>query len=132
MMVNIAFWMFVLAFELLLPLVMVGFGKEFIKNPPTEINPGYGYRTTRSMKSQAAWDFAQRHMGEVWHKTGRVLLIPSVVPLLFVLGRDVGTVGTMGMIVCGVQLVVMLGSIPVTERALKKNFDKDGNKIETD
>ena len=32
------------------------------------------------------------------------------------------------MAICGAQLVVMLGSILVVERALKKNFDKDGNR----
>lgn len=132
MIVNVLFWIFVLAFNLLVPLIMIGFGKEFMKNPPKEINPGYGYRTTMSMKNKMTWDFAQKHMGKVWHRAGRVLLV-SAVPLLFVLGRDVGIVGTVGMIVCGVQLVVMLGSIAVTERALKQNFDKNGKrKTETD
>ena len=133
MIVSIAFWIFVLAFELLLPAVMIFFGREFMKNPPAEINPGYGYRTTMSMKNKLTWDFAQQHMGEIWYKAGRILLLPSVIPLLFVLGQDVGTVGMVGLIVSGVQLVVMLGSIGVTERALKKNFDKNGKrKMETD
>lgn len=133
MIVNIAFWVFVLAFDSLIPLLMLGFGKSFMKNPPTEINPGYGYRTAMSSKNQDTWDFAQRHMGKVWYQAGRVLLIPSALPLLFVLGRDVGLVGTVGMVICGVQLAVMLGSIGATERALKKNFDKSGKrKTETD
>ncbi|MCI8687429.1 MAG: SdpI family protein [Lawsonibacter sp.] len=123
-----AFWIFVLAMDLLVPGVMIGFGKEFQKNPPTEINPGYGYRTAMSSKNQDTWDFAQKRMGEVWHKWGKALLIPSFVPLLFVLGRDVGTVGAVGMVICGVQLIVMLSSIGVTEHALRKNFDKDGKR----
>ena len=128
MIVNIAFWIFVLAMDLLVPGVMIGFGKEFQKNPPTEINPGYGYRTAMSSKNQDTWDFAQKRMGEVWHKWGKALLVPSFVPLLFVLGRDVGTVGAGGMVICGVQLIVMLSSIGVTEHALRKNFDKDGKR----
>ncbi len=128
MIVNIAFWIFVLAMDLLIPGVMIGFGKSFMKNPPREINPGFGYRTPRSSKNQDTWDFAQKYMGKLWHRAGRVLLPPSLVPLLFVLGRDVGLVGAVGMAVCGAQLVVMLGSILVVERALKKNFDKDGNR----
>lgn len=67
-------------------------------------------------------------MGKVWYQAGRVLLIPSAVPLLPVLGRDVGLVGTAGMVICGVQLAVMLGSILVTERALRRNFDKNGKR----
>ena len=129
MMVNIAFWIFVLAMDLLLPGVMIGFGREFMKHPPKEINPGYGYRTAMSSKNQDTWDFAQRKMGEVWYKWGKILLIPSVLPLLLVLGRDVGTVGKVGMIACGAQLVVMLGSILVVERALRKTFDKNGNRL---
>lgn len=133
MIVNILFWIFMLVFILMIPLLMLGFGKSFMKNPPTEINPGYGYRTAMSSKNQETWDFAQRYMGRVWYQAGRVLLVPSAVPPLLVLGRDVGTVGVVGLAVCGVQLVVMLGSVLVTERALKKTFDKDGKrKIETD
>lgn len=133
MIVNILFWIFMLVFILMIPLLMLGFGKSFMKNPPTEINPGYGYRTAMSSKNQETWDFAQTYMGKVWYRAGRVLLIPSAVPPLLVLGRDVGVVGVVGLAVCGVQLVVMLGSILVTERALKKNFDKNGKrKIETD
>lgn len=127
-MVNFLFWLFMLAMDLLIPGVMIGFGKEFQKNPPAEINPGYGYRTAMSSKNQDTWDFAQRYMGKVWYQAGRVLLIPSAVPLLPVLGRDVGLVGTAGMVICGVQLAVMLGSILVTERALRRNFDKSGKR----
>ena len=86
MIVNIAFWIFVLAMDLLIPGVMIGFGKAFMKNPPREINPGFGYRTPRSSKNQDTWDFAQREMGAVWYKWGKILLIPSVLPLLLVLG----------------------------------------------
>ena len=133
MIVNIAFWIFVLAMDLLVPGVMIGFGKEFQKNPPTEINPGYGYRTAMSSKNQDTWDFAQRYMGKVWYQVGRWLLIPSILPLLIVLGQDVGAVGTVGLAVSGVQLVVMLGSILVVERTLRRTFDKNGKrKIETD
>ena len=128
MIVNVLFWIFMLVMDLLLPGLMIGFGKSFMKHPPTEINPGYGYRTTMSSKNQDTWDFAQRYMGKVWYQAGRWLLIPSALPLLFVLGRDVGTIGKVGMIACGVQLVVMLGSIGVTEHALKKNFDKNGKR----
>lgn len=132
MIVNIAFWIFVLAMDLLIPGVMIGFGKEFQKNPPAEINPGYGYRTAMSSKNQDTWDFAQRCMGKVWYQAGRWLLLPSLLPLLLVLRQDVGTVGAVGLAVSGVQLVVMLGSILVVERALKKTVDKNGKKIKKD
>ena len=133
MIVNIAFWIFVLAMDLLLPGVMIGFGREFMKNPPKEINPGYGYRTAMSSKNQDTWDFAQRKMGEVWYKWGKILLIPSALPLLLVLGRDLATVGTVGAAICLWQLIPLLGSAAVVEWARKKSFDKNGKrKTETD
>ena len=128
MMGKLAFWGFVLAFDLLVPGLMIGLGKRFMKHPPTEINPGYGYRTAMSSKNQDTWDFAQKHMGKVWYQAGRVLLIPSVVPLLFVLGQDVGAVGYVGMAVFGVQIAVMLSSIAFVEWGLRKTFDKNGNR----
>ena len=133
MIVNILFWIFMLVFILMIPLLMLGFGKSFMKNPPTEINPGYGYRTAMSSKNQDTWDFAQRKMGEVWYKWGKILLIPSALPLLLVLGRDLATVGTVGAAICLWQLIPMLGSAAVVEWALKKSFDKhEKRKTETD
>ena len=48
--------------------------------------------------------------------------------MFFVLGRDVETVGIVGLMISGVQLAVMLGSIGVTEGALKRTFDKNGRR----
>ncbi len=133
MIVNVLFWTFVLLFDLMVPLVMIGFGKSFMKNPPTEINPGFGYRTTMSTKNKMTWDFAQRYAGKVWYKISRIMLPLSILPLLFVIGKEVETVGTVGFWVGMAQVAVMLGTIPVVEHALKKNFDKNGRrKTETD
>lgn len=133
MIANLAFWLFSLVFDLLIPLVMIGFGKEFMRNPPKEINPGYGYRTTMSMKNKMTWDFAQRYAGKVWYKISRIMLPLSILPMLLVIGKEIGTVGTVGLWVSMAQAAVMLGTIPVVEHALKKNFDKNGTrKTETD
>ena len=43
------------------PLVLVAVAVAFWIWPPKKINMTYGYRTTRSMKSQSAWDFAQKY-----------------------------------------------------------------------
>ena len=128
MLTKVLFWLFTLAFDLLIPGVMIFFGREFGKNPPTEITSGYGYRTNRSMKNKRTWDFAQRRMGEVWYQWGKNLLVPSVLALLSVLGRDVGTVGMVGLAVSGAQGAAMLATIVVVERALKKTFDQDGKR----
>ncbi len=123
-----AFWLFMLCADLLVPAVMIGFGRMFLKNPPQNINDSFGYRTKRSMKNQDTWDFAHQYCGRLWYRCGLILLLPSVAPLLFVLGRDIGVIGNTGLIVTAVQLVVMLGTIFPVERALKRTFDERGRR----
>ena len=43
-------WLYMLAVDLLIPLVMVIFGAIFTRRPPKNINGFYGYRTRRSWK----------------------------------------------------------------------------------
>ena len=96
---------------------------------PKEINMLFGYRTTRSTKNQDTWQFAHHFFGRLWYKMGLLLLILSVAAMLPGLGKDADAVGTLGGIVCAVQLPAMLWAIIPTERALKRTFDKDGNRF---
>ena len=43
-------------------------------------------------------------------------------------GKNEDCVGSIGGIICGVQLIPLIGSILPTEIALKKNFDKNGTR----
>ena len=81
-----------------------------------------------SMKNRDTWEFAHKYIGKLWFFLGLILLVLSVIPLLFVLGRDVEAVGMVGIVVCFAQLVPMVGSIIPTEIALKRNFDSNGRK----
>lgn len=120
------FWIFMLLMNLLIPLIMVGFGKLFMAKPPQNINAVFGYRTTMSMKNNDTWEFAHKHCGKLWFKYGLLLLPVSVIPLLFVFNKGTDVIGTVGAIVSGVQLVLLIGSIFSTEAVLKKTFDKNG------
>ena len=122
------FWVFCLAMDLLIPAMMLLLGRRFLTKPPRTINGTYGYRTRRSMKSQAAWDFAHRTCGRLWSRLGLVLLPLSALVMLPVLGADTGTVGLWCGAVVLVQTAVLLGSIFPVERALKKEFDQFGRK----
>lgn len=44
-----AFWLFMLIMNLLIPFSMIGFGFYFQKHPPKEINELFGYRTPLSL-----------------------------------------------------------------------------------
>ena len=124
------FWIFMLILALLIPLSMIGFGRYFSKSAPKEINMAFGYRTSMSMKNEDTWEFAHRHCGKIWLVVGWILLPISCVAMLFVLGKDEDVIGICGTVICCVQLVPLIGSIIPTEVALKKTFDKNGNRIE--
>lgn len=121
-MADFLFWLFTLATVLLIPGCMLYFGRRFQKKPPEEINSGYGYRTTRSMRSQEAWDFAQRYSGRFWIRAARPTLAVSLVWMLPLLGKEIGRVGSSAMVLTGLQMIPLLAVIPATERALKRKF----------
>ncbi len=122
------FWIYMMVMNLSIPLIMIVLGMRFIKKPPRKINYIYGYRTSMSMKNQETWDFAHRYCGKLWLILGWFMIILSLIAMLFVLGKDKNVVGTFGLIICGIQLVFLFGSIFLTEIALRKNFDKHGNR----
>ena len=122
------FWIFMLLMDLLIPFTMIGFGKYFIKAAPKERNAVFGYRTTMSMKNKDTWTFAHTYCGKIWYIGGIVLLPVSLVVMFMVIGKTENIVGTVGGILCFVQLIPLVGAIIPTEKALKKNFDKNGNR----
>jgi uncharacterized membrane protein len=125
---KVGFWIFMMIINLLIPSIMIGFGKYFTKNVPKEINNFFGYRTSMSMKNKETWEFAHHYCGKLWLSSGWKMVVPSFVAMLLVIRKDEGVVGTLGGILCVIQLVFLIGSIFPTEIALKKNFDENGNR----
>ena len=125
------FWIFMLIMNLLIPLTMIIFGYIYDKRPPKKPKSKFaysGYRTLMSMKNEETWEYAQRFFGKLWFRSGIVLGVISIIPLLFFMGKDKDTVGFAGMIICYVQLVVMLLPVIPTELALRRRFDRYGNR----
>lgn len=108
---------------------MLAFGIAMDKHPPKQINNVYGYRTARSSKSQASWDFAQQYCGKLWQKIGAVLLPFSIIIQLPFLRSSIDTIGTMSLILCMAQCAVLLFSILLIQSALKHNFNANGVQI---
>ncbi len=77
---DVFFWVA----DLLIPLAVVVIGLLFTLRPPRRINMLYGYRTTRSMSSQAMWDEAHKVYGRISLRTGPVLVVFAVVAKLLV------------------------------------------------
>lgn len=78
------------------------------------------------MKNRDTWEFAHKFNGKIWFISGLILL-PASVAALSLLIKRVGFESAI-LIVAGAQLVPILGSIIVTEAALRIKFDKSGER----
>ncbi|MBO5006322.1 MAG: SdpI family protein [Clostridia bacterium] len=124
------FFIFMLIMVLLTPAVTIIFGASFKKSAPKEINYIFGYRTERSMKTRETWDFAHSLLGKIWLVGGLLSVPVSALPMLLVMEKSKDAIGTASIIIIFVQVAALLLSLIPVERALKKNFDKDGKRIE--
>jgi len=122
------FWIFMTVSNFLIPVIMIIFGRIFIKKPPKTINGIYGYRTSMSRKNQETWDFAHKYCGKLWWRVGWMLMPLSIIGMFPVIGKDDNMIGIMGLIIETVEVVLMIGTIFLTEIALKNNFDKEGRR----
>ena len=123
-----AFKIFNYICNLLIPMVMFAFGHVFVNRPPGSINMAYGYRTKRSMKNQETWDFAHEYCGRIWKNAGGIMLVISILISLAVFFMDDDSTGYLSLILEHVQIVILIGSIYPVEKALKRNFDENGNR----
>ena len=114
--------------NLLIPATMIITGYFMYKKPPKEINGVIGYRTTMSRKNMDTWKFAHDYCGRLWLKIGIILLVPSIIVQIPFVKSDENTVGILTLIIEGVQLVFLLGSILPVEKALKRTFDENGKR----
>jgi len=114
--------------DLLIPLLMIIYGYVYSQRAPKKINYFSGYRTRRSMQNKETWDFAHRYFGRLSLVFGLVLMPLTIIAALTFRNTDVETVGIMGTLLMTGQIVFFIILIIPTEIALKKNFDKDGNR----
>ena len=124
------FWIFMLCMNLLIPLLMILFGLYFMKRAPKEINYIFGYRTEMSMKNKDTWEFAHKYCGKLWLITGAIMLFLSLVAMCFLIGKSEDVIGNAGLIISLAEIALLIIPIFPTERALKRTFDKNGNRKE--
>lgn len=122
------FWTYMLIMDLLIPVMMIGFGRYFRNEAPKEINNLFGYRTSMSMKNRDTWEFAHKYCGKIWFICGWILLITTIVAMIPFLGQGADVTGIVGAVILGIQIIPLIGSILPTELALRKQFDKNGNR----
>ena len=116
------FWIFMLIMVMLIPCTFICFGYLFLKKAPDKINSVFGYRTKRSMRNKETWVFAHNYIGKLWLVCGIISLPISVVSMLLLIGKNDDLIGMIGAIIEGIQIILMILTILLTERALKKNY----------
>ncbi len=98
-----------------------------LKFQPKKINWIYGYRTFRAMKSQGAWEFANRYFAKLFIMLGVIVLIITLI-LLAIYSKDVQAIKNLENIIIPIQLFGIIGlTLISTEVALRKRYDKNGN-----
>ena len=122
------FWWYIFISDLLVPVIMVLGGWFMEKHCPGKINSLLGYRTRRSMTNHDTWEFAHRHCGKLWKRVGLILLVATILTHLPFYGSGEDAIGTLSLVVLGIQLAVLTVSIFPTESALKKTFREDGSR----
>jgi len=121
-------WGIILLVVLVMAATMIGFGLYFYLAGPKKINFIFGYRTPMSMKNLDTWKFGNAYAGRCMWATGAVLLVGSLATLLAIMNAAETTIRTVGIIIIIAHAVMIFGSIISTEIALRKNFDRNGNR----
>jgi uncharacterized membrane protein len=102
-----------------LPLFLVGLVFSIaafitMKFPPKKINGIYGYRTSRSMKSQENWDIAQRYSSRLMFKQGLVMLAIGGMLIALPIPDEVSVVISVSLLIISVIVLFVQ-----TEKKLK-------------
>lgn len=122
------FWWFMFFCNLLIPALLIISGRMMWKNCPKKINGIIGYRTSYSMKNMDTWKFAHDYCGRLWWKIGWIMLFPSVLLQMPFWYQSDDVVGAVGAVICTVQCIILIASVFMTEKALKRTFHEDGTR----
>ncbi|PGL03916.1 hypothetical protein CN912_30670 [Bacillus cereus] len=85
------------------------------KRPPTDINPIFGYRTTRSMKNMKLWEAGNRYSSEIMTQNGVIIIILGSIISLFL-----NNPSTAILLLMGSMLLLFISMFIRVENMLKK------------
>lgn len=113
---------------MLIPAIFTVVGLFFSKRAPKNINMLFGYRTDRSMKNRETWEFAHKYFGRIVGLCGAIMLPLAFLVMLLCIGKSEDAVAVVGIATMSVELIALVICIILTERALKRKFDDNGNR----
>ena len=97
--------------------------KPMPKDNSVQLFINQGYKTGGSMRSQAAWEFANKHCGNLYIRFGVIALVLGELLLLILPHHHL-----LPALIMGGQLIFAVLPFGLTEKAIEQNFDRQGNR----
>ena len=121
-------WNIILLVVCVMSAVMIIFGLSFNFAGPKRINFVMGYRTPMSMKNLETWKFGNVYAGRLMWISGIILLVGSLAALFAIMNSSTAVIRNVGIAIIIAHAVMIFGTIILSEIALRKNFDSEGNR----
>jgi len=109
------------AIDIAPPLILIVFGFIALAVVPRKPNRFAGYRTPMSCKNQDTWAFAHKHFG-------KQMIIGALILLLLSVESHFQTDNGVSVWITVARVIVALFIFLPTEIALKRTFDKNGER----
>mgnify|MGYP000969602677 FL=1 len=114
--------------SLMAPIFVLPFSYALYKRTPEKRNALYGFRTKRSLKSQATWIYANKFSGLLSMKISLALFPISIPISLYAL--HVNKIETVSIFSIYIQLgIILIPTIAITQYNLKRKFDDNGKPL---
>jgi hypothetical protein len=97
--------------------------KPMPKDNSVQLFINQGYKTGGSMRSQAAWEFANKHCGNLYIRFGVIALVLGELLLLILPDNRL-----VPELIVGGQTIFAVLPLGLTEKAIEQNFDRQGNR----
>lgn len=120
-------WAICFICSLFTPLVIV-FAGWVMRKSCIKRNNFCGYRTKMAMKNDDTWKFANEICGKLWWRIGWMLFFSTILIFLIIIKFSDSTSTFITIFLMTVECLMIVLSIILVEKAMKKTFDKDGNR----
>jgi uncharacterized membrane protein len=97
--------------------------KPMPKDNSVQLFTNQGYITGGSMRSQEAWEFANRYCGSLYIRFGVIAMVVGLLLLLILPHHHL-----LPALIMGGQLIFAVLPLGLTEKAIEQNFDRQGNR----
>ena len=103
----------------IIPFLMILVGILMFKYPPKKINPFIGYRTSKSMKNQKNWNFANNYAGKLCINIGIIMTFFSIILFIMNYFSILSFTENTILIITFSELIILIFLIFTVEKKIK-------------